>query len=122
MQLGDFGSSKMVSGVTTTQAGTPLHMAPEVLDAQEYDSSVDIWSLGSSMFECMTHESLFNVATMRSLVREVSRLLVENLPAIRGTRVPATRVPRARPTTRAPPPAPGGNESPRDAHLALLGK
>ena len=73
IQLGDLGSTKMVEqGITCTQAGTPLHMAPEVIDKKYYDSSVDIWSLGSSLFELMTLRSLFDVKTMESLIKQVS--------------------------------------------------
>ena len=70
-QLGDFGSTRVLEGVATTYAGTPLNMAPEVLTGQPYEFSSDIWSLGSSIYELMTLNSLFNVDTMKSLMHQV---------------------------------------------------
>lgn len=54
--LGDLGMSKEVStGVTGvhlhTQCGSPLYIAPEVHMGQPYSKSVDIWSLGCTLFE-----------------------------------------------------------------------
>jgi serine/threonine-protein kinase OSR1/STK39 len=53
LHLGDFGISGILKGgKTTTFAGTPCWMAPDVLtDTKGYDSKADIWSLGITAIE-----------------------------------------------------------------------
>jgi len=50
VMLSDFGLSKIIGeesmGVLQTACGTPYYVAPEVLGAQGYDQSVDLWSIG----------------------------------------------------------------------------
>ena len=36
------------------QCGTPLNMAPEILNAKAYGYKVDMWSIGVSMYEALT--------------------------------------------------------------------
>lgn len=56
MQITDFGLSKLVDENTMlkTYCGTPLYLAPEVVEAKShtnpYTCSVDIWSLGVILF------------------------------------------------------------------------
>jgi serine/threonine-protein kinase ULK/ATG1 len=33
-----------------TICGSPLYMAPEILNGQTYDSKVDVWSLGAVFY------------------------------------------------------------------------
>lgn len=61
--IGDFGWSKQTTYLTTTVAGTPLYMAPELLkDAfiqsktDSYSTEVDIYSLGCILHELCTNE------------------------------------------------------------------
>lgn len=50
IRLIDFGLSKIsANGTERHIAGTPYYMAPEVLNGQ-YDSKVDIWSLGVLLY------------------------------------------------------------------------
>lgn len=52
--LADFGLAKEVENINAlnrTQAGTPLYMAPEVFNNEEYSFKAEIWSLG-----CILHE------------------------------------------------------------------
>ncbi|CAM5999288.1 unnamed protein product [Sphagnum balticum] len=46
LKLADFGFSKEAEGLLKSFCGTPLAMAPEILNRQEYDSKCDVWSLG----------------------------------------------------------------------------
>ena len=57
IKIGDFGVSKALrkgQHDTNTTVGTPLYMAPEVIDSENYDYKADIWSLGITFFEIMT--------------------------------------------------------------------
>ena len=48
MKIADFGFCKILGKdpFTVTMLGSPIHMAPEVLDGNTYNSSCDMWSLG----------------------------------------------------------------------------
>lgn len=52
-KLVNFGTSKQVQGRTFTVLGTPLYMAPEVLQGQGYGEEADIWSLGVLAYELL---------------------------------------------------------------------
>lgn len=43
--------------------GTPLSMAPEVLEHREYNYKADIWSLGVITFELLTGDPPFNASS-----------------------------------------------------------
>ena len=52
-KLGDLGLAKNVmdeSELQATQCGTPLYMAPEVINGYLYDLKADVWSLGTLLF------------------------------------------------------------------------
>lgn len=48
----DFGLAK--EGAASTACGTPSHMAPEMLQGAEYGQAVDLWALGTLMYELAT--------------------------------------------------------------------
>ncbi|ELP89534.1 serine/threonine protein kinase HT1, putative [Entamoeba invadens IP1] len=57
-KLTDFGSSRnlnmMMTNMTFTKGvGTPVYMAPEILQQEKYKKSADIYSLAITMFECL---------------------------------------------------------------------
>lgn len=57
IKIGDFGISKILMKnhkKTKAHIGTPIYMAPEVINSESYDYEVDIWSLGITFFELMT--------------------------------------------------------------------
>ena len=51
LKLIDFGVCKKICNYTKTLVGTPHYMAPEIILGEEYDYSVDYWSLAINMYE-----------------------------------------------------------------------
>lgn len=51
LKLADFGISKILTDeMMNANCGTPVYMAPEIIQGKEYDRSVDIWSIGVTMY------------------------------------------------------------------------
>jgi tRNA A-37 threonylcarbamoyl transferase component Bud32 len=71
----DFGISRITSGAQhglTSFSGTVAWMAPELLNAQAtYNKQVDVYSLGMTIFEALTHEVPFNGMHMGQIVMTV---------------------------------------------------
>jgi NIMA (never in mitosis gene a)-related kinase len=77
--LGDLGMSKEVStGVTGihlhTQCGSPLYIAPEVHMGQPYSKSVDVWSLGCTLFEVRTSPLPYHSHRLHTVLTCPSRI------------------------------------------------
>ncbi|XVE86585.1 hypothetical protein DITRI_Ditri18aG0045200 [Diplodiscus trichospermus] len=55
LKIADFGLSRSLDPgkYAQTVCGSPLYMAPEVLQFQSYDEKVDMWSLGAILFELL---------------------------------------------------------------------
>lgn len=73
--IGDFGFAKAVDDVTTTKLGSPITMAPEVLNAEgkncRYTNKADLWSIGVCFFQMVFGKTPFNATTMQQLQRKV---------------------------------------------------
>ena len=53
VKIADFGVSQQLSEHTVSERiGTPLWMAPEVMQGRKYNDRCDIWSLGECVSEC----------------------------------------------------------------------
>jgi len=54
--IGDFGLSEVLApgAYATMLAGTPIYLAPEVLNYSGYTTKADIWSLGVILYEMIT--------------------------------------------------------------------
>jgi serine/threonine protein kinase len=60
-----------INELTETHAGTPLFMAPEIIQDKKYDYRVDIWSLGTLLFQILTGNSPFfsnNIKDLKSKI------------------------------------------------------
>lgn len=47
--------------------GTPLNMAPEILEKKQYNYKADIWSLGVILFELITGDPPFQASSKSEL-------------------------------------------------------
>lgn len=63
VKLCDFGGTVMIGEVERkTFFGTYEYMAPEIIEGNKYDSSVDIWALGVLLYEFLHGHSPFRVS------------------------------------------------------------
>ncbi|KAM1049495.1 hypothetical protein ACFX2C_028595 [Malus domestica] len=49
-----FTRSLQPQGLAETLCGSPLYMAPEIMQPQKYDAKVDLWSVGAILFQLVT--------------------------------------------------------------------
>ncbi|CAE8594803.1 unnamed protein product, partial [Polarella glacialis] len=77
VKLCDFGFARVMSSHTTVLTsikGTPLYMAPELVQERPYDCSADLWSLGVICYELFVGQPPFYTNSLISLIH----LIVEN--------------------------------------------
>ena len=79
----DFGFAIQLSAsnLTFTALGSPINMDPIILQKYSkrgedinrlgYDSSADIWSLGTICYEMLIGQAVFNAETLNDLIKKV---------------------------------------------------
>ncbi|OHT07894.1 hypothetical protein TRFO_04992 [Tritrichomonas foetus] len=86
--VGDFGLAKIMnhSQMRQTQAaGSPVYMAPELMERKEYTNKVDVYAFGVMCFELITETLAFsNVNSLIDLVNLVCR---GSRPSFRGLNI-----------------------------------
>ena len=71
-KLSDFGFACMADTVDDhLSCGTPLYMAPEMIEANGYDQKVDIWSLGVIVFAMLTSTFPFNARNKQLIFAQI---------------------------------------------------
>ncbi|KAM3147388.1 hypothetical protein pb186bvf_000639 [Paramecium bursaria] len=58
----------------TKQIGTPMFMAPELLNEDKYSVRVDIWALGCMLYSLLARKHLFEGNTVQETLRQVSQI------------------------------------------------
>ena len=72
VKLCDFGFARHMSAKTmvlTSIKGTPLYMAPELVQEKPYTETVDLWSVGVILFELYTGQPPFYTNNIYSLIQ-----------------------------------------------------
>src|SRR5271163_1690946 len=61
LKVADFGFSRYLpkTSLAETLCGSPLYMAPEILRCQQYGPEVDLWSVGTVVYEMLTGKPPF---------------------------------------------------------------
>lgn len=73
-RLCDFGFARHLAErtlVLTSVKGTPLYMAPEVMDGRPYDQGVDLWSVGCILYELCVGAAPFATSDLTKLISKV---------------------------------------------------
>ncbi|TYJ08275.1 hypothetical protein E1A91_A11G063400v1 [Gossypium mustelinum] len=73
LKIADFGLSRSLDpgNYAQTVCGSPLYMAPEVLQFQSYNEKVDMWSLGAILFELLNGHPPFRGRTNVQLLQNI---------------------------------------------------
>ncbi|TNJ28093.1 Kinase, NEK [Giardia muris] len=90
IKLADFGFCRVMSNtsdMTTTRAGTPLYMAPEVLGGQGYTAKADIWSLGVTFYELCSFRLPYTSPSIDDLRRRIKNETRRPLPSSYSSRL-----------------------------------
>jgi len=82
LKLADFGFARhlQTTSLAETLCGSPLYMAPEILQHQRYDAKADLWSVGTVLFEMISGRPPFHGENHIDLLRNIQRKAVR-LPA-----------------------------------------
>jgi serine/threonine protein kinase len=74
LKIADFGFARQLSeaaAMVSTQCGTPLYMAPEIFDQNDYDSKADVWSTGCVFYEMLVGKPPFEGANPKDLLKNI---------------------------------------------------
>lgn len=73
LKIADFGFARQLQGdaLAGTACGTPLYMAPEILEAREYDAKADIWSIGCIFYEMLAGHCPFSGVNETDLLNNI---------------------------------------------------
>ena len=77
-KLTDFGWSNYMQGDSkrTTVCGTPVYLAPEIINNQGHDEHVDIWCIGVLLFELMAGYSPWQGDDVQTVRYNITRLKI----------------------------------------------
>ncbi|MED6204713.1 hypothetical protein PIB30_011688 [Stylosanthes scabra] len=73
MKIGDFGFARSLTpqGLADTLCGSPLYMAPEIIQNQKYDAKADLWSVGAILFQLVTGKPPFDGNSQLQLFQNI---------------------------------------------------
>ncbi|XVF76697.1 hypothetical protein PTKIN_Ptkin13bG0287300 [Pterospermum kingtungense] len=73
LKIADFGFARSLQprGLAETLCGSPLYMAPEIMQLQKYDAKADLWSVGAILFQLVTGKTPFNGNNQIQLLQNI---------------------------------------------------
>ena len=84
--LSDYGVSNQLSSMTqnyTTHAGSPIIMAPEILEGEDYNDKCDIWSLGITIYYLHTKDLPYKGKCEAKILKDIKKLGLSVLDKIK---------------------------------------
>ncbi|CAH8311018.1 unnamed protein product [Eruca vesicaria subsp. sativa] len=75
LKIADFGFARSLQprGLAETLCGSPLYMAPEIMQLQKYDAKADLWSVGAILFQLVTGRTPFTGNSQVQLFQNIMR-------------------------------------------------
>ncbi|PIN11678.1 Serine/threonine protein kinase [Handroanthus impetiginosus] len=73
LKIADFGLARYLqpTGLAETLCGSPLYMAPEVMQQKKYDAKADLWSVGVILFQLVTGKTPFTGRSQFELLQNI---------------------------------------------------
>ncbi|KAJ6940644.1 hypothetical protein NC651_006700 [Populus alba x Populus x berolinensis] len=73
LKIGDFGFARSLtsSDLADTLCGSPLYMAPEIIQNKKYDAKADLWSVGAVLFQLVTGKPPFDGNSQYQLFQNI---------------------------------------------------
>ena len=78
LKIADFGFARHLetAALAETLCGSPLYMAPEILQHQKYGASADLWSTGAVLFEMIAGRPPFSGLNHIDLLKNIQKKAV----------------------------------------------
>ncbi|KAG5554019.1 hypothetical protein RHGRI_011778 [Rhododendron griersonianum] len=75
LKIADFGFARSLEPrvLAETLCGSPLYMAPEIMQLQKYDAKADLWSVGAILFQLATGKTPFTGNNQMQLLRNIMK-------------------------------------------------
>ncbi|EXB36713.1 Serine/threonine-protein kinase ATG1 [Morus notabilis] len=82
LKIADFGFARSLQprGLAETLCGSPLYMAPEIMQLQKYDAKADLWSVGAILFQLVTGKTPFTGNNQIQLLQNIVKSTELNFP------------------------------------------
>nr|AAM14087.1 unknown protein [Arabidopsis thaliana] len=82
LKIADFGFARSLQprGLAETLCGSPLYMAPEIMQLQKYDAKADLWSVGAILFQLVTGRTPFTGNSQIQLLQNIIRSIELHFP------------------------------------------
>ncbi|TNN17221.1 Serine/threonine-protein kinase 36, partial [Schistosoma japonicum] len=80
VKLCDFGFARVMGWntlVLTSIKGTPLYMAPEIIEEKPYDHTADLWALGCILYELFVGTPPFYTNSIFQLVKLITKTSIQ---------------------------------------------
>jgi len=88
LKIADFGFARHLqkTSMADTLCGSPLYMAPEILQHKSYDNKADLWSAGTVLFEMIAGRPPFHGENHIDLLRNIQQKAVRLPPNLQVSR------------------------------------